>query len=130
GKYSTSTCTSAPPGASAAAAVCGDDGCSRCWCPRGDSNPHSSRRYHLKVVRLPIPPPGQRHQAPSFPVSSGFAASDFTGSGAGLSAAGAGTGAGTSLDGGAAVEAAGTSPLDGAGAVGATPAITPRSSVA
>src|SRR5690606_34770918 len=29
------------------------------WCPRGDSNPHDSRRYHLKVVRLPIPPPGQ-----------------------------------------------------------------------
>src|SRR5690349_13726078 len=31
----------------------------RYWCPRGDSNPHASRRYHLKVVRLPIPPPGQ-----------------------------------------------------------------------
>src|SRR4249919_3472609 len=29
------------------------------WCPRGDSNPHDLRRYHLKVVRLPIPPPGQ-----------------------------------------------------------------------
>src|SRR5690606_13253119 len=28
------------------------------WCPRGDSNPYDSRRYHLKVVRLPIPPPG------------------------------------------------------------------------
>gem|GEM_PF-4240909 len=28
------------------------------WCPRGDSNPHDLRRYHLKVVRLPIPPPG------------------------------------------------------------------------
>ena len=28
------------------------------WCPRGDSNPHDFRRYHLKVVRLPIPPPG------------------------------------------------------------------------
>ena len=29
------------------------------WCPRGDSNPHDLSRYHLKVVRLPIPPPGQ-----------------------------------------------------------------------
>src|SRR5690606_6439174 len=29
------------------------------WCPRGDSNPHDRSRYHLKVVRLPIPPPGQ-----------------------------------------------------------------------
>src|SRR5690349_8774742 len=28
------------------------------WCPRRDSNPHDSRRYHLKVVRLPIPPRG------------------------------------------------------------------------
>ncbi len=26
--------------------------------PRGDSNPYDLRRYHLKVVRLPIPPPG------------------------------------------------------------------------
>src|SRR3546814_18270005 len=30
-----------------------------CWCPRGDSNPHDLSRYHLKVVRLPIPPPRQ-----------------------------------------------------------------------
>ena len=29
------------------------------WCPGGDSNPHGLPRYHLKVVRLPIPPPGQ-----------------------------------------------------------------------
>ena len=29
------------------------------WCPKGDSNPHDLRRYHLKVVRLPIPPSGQ-----------------------------------------------------------------------
>ena len=29
------------------------------WCPRGDSNPYDLRRYHLKVVRLPVPPPGQ-----------------------------------------------------------------------
>src|SRR5690606_11925967 len=28
------------------------------WCPRGASNPHDLSRYHLKVVRLPIPPPG------------------------------------------------------------------------
>jgi len=28
------------------------------WCPRRDSNPHDFRRYHLKVVRLPIPPRG------------------------------------------------------------------------
>lgn len=26
------------------------------WCRRGDSNSHDFRRYHLKVVRLPIPP--------------------------------------------------------------------------
>ena len=26
------------------------------WCGREDSNFHASRRYHLKVVRLPIPP--------------------------------------------------------------------------
>ena len=31
----------------------------RKWCPRGDSNPYDLSRYHLKVVRLPIPPPGQ-----------------------------------------------------------------------
>ena len=29
-------------------------------CPGGDSNPHASRRYHLKVVSLPISPPGHR----------------------------------------------------------------------
>ncbi len=28
------------------------------WCPREDSNLHALRRYHLKVVRLPISPPG------------------------------------------------------------------------
>src|SRR4249919_3240788 len=28
------------------------------WCPKGDSNPHDLSRYHLKVVRLPIPPSG------------------------------------------------------------------------
>ncbi len=27
-------------------------------CPGQDLNLHASRRYHLKVVRLPIPPPG------------------------------------------------------------------------
>src|SRR5687768_547164 len=40
---------------------CFDKGCCwmlQVWCPRGDSNPHDLRRYHLKVVRLPIPPPG------------------------------------------------------------------------
>ncbi len=26
------------------------------WCGRRDSNSHTFRRYHLKVVRLPIPP--------------------------------------------------------------------------
>ena len=29
-----------------------------CWCPGGDSNSHAIRRYHLKIVCLPIPPPG------------------------------------------------------------------------
>jgi hypothetical protein len=29
-----------------------------CWCPKEDSNLHDLRRYHLKVVRLPIPPSG------------------------------------------------------------------------
>ena len=29
------------------------------WCPRRDSNSHAFRRYHLKVVCLPIPPRGQ-----------------------------------------------------------------------
>ena len=28
------------------------------WCPGGDSNSHAIRRYHLKIVCLPIPPPG------------------------------------------------------------------------
>ena len=28
-------------------------------CPGQDSNLHAVRRYHLKVVRLPIPPPGR-----------------------------------------------------------------------
>ena len=28
------------------------------WCPGKDSNLHGCPRYHLKVVRLPIPPPG------------------------------------------------------------------------
>src|SRR5690606_12560267 len=32
------------------------------WCPRGDSNPYDLSRYHLKVVRLPIPPPGHMIQ--------------------------------------------------------------------
>src|SRR4249919_4322395 len=31
---------------------------SKVWCPKGDSNPHDLSRYHLKVVRLPIPPSG------------------------------------------------------------------------
>ena len=30
------------------------------WCPGGDSNSHAIRRYHLKIVCLPIPPPGHR----------------------------------------------------------------------
>ena len=31
------------------------------WCPGQDSNLHThDRRYHLKVVRLPISPPGQK----------------------------------------------------------------------
>src|SRR5690242_5660728 len=51
----------------------GDHGCCKKWCPRGDSNPHALRRYHLKVVRLPIPPPGQRYpslgSAPPHPCS-------------------------------------------------------------
>ena len=31
------------------------------WCPGGDSNSHAIQRYHLKIVCLPIPPPG--HEA-------------------------------------------------------------------
>lgn len=27
------------------------------FCEGGDSNPHELPRYHLKVVRLPVPPP-------------------------------------------------------------------------
>lgn len=29
-----------------------------CWCPGEDSNPHGVTRQYLKLVRLPIPPPG------------------------------------------------------------------------
>jgi hypothetical protein len=29
------------------------------WCPEEDSNLHGITRQHLKLVRLPIPPPGQ-----------------------------------------------------------------------
>jgi hypothetical protein len=29
------------------------------YCPGQDLNLHALRRYHLKVVRLPIPPPGR-----------------------------------------------------------------------
>ncbi len=29
---------------------------SKSWCGQEDSNFHASRRYHLKVVRLPISP--------------------------------------------------------------------------
>ena len=32
------------------------------WCPGGDSNSHAIRRYHLKIVCLPIPPPGHELQ--------------------------------------------------------------------
>ena len=28
----------------------------RCWCERGDSNPHGLPHWHLKPARLPIPP--------------------------------------------------------------------------
>ncbi len=28
------------------------------WCPGGDLNSHELPHYHLKVARLPIPPPG------------------------------------------------------------------------
>src|SRR6266511_1470508 len=31
-------------------------------CGRGDLNPHASRRYHLKVVRLPISPLPRQYQ--------------------------------------------------------------------
>gem|GEM_PF-1081466 len=34
--------------------------CSFYWCPGLDSNQHTLRRHHLKMVRLPISPPGQR----------------------------------------------------------------------
>ena len=33
------------------------------WCPREDSNLHGVTRQYLKLVRLPIPPPGQRSHA-------------------------------------------------------------------
>ena len=29
------------------------------WCAGEDSNLHALRRYHLKVVRLPVSPPAQ-----------------------------------------------------------------------
>src|SRR5690606_7082336 len=50
------------------------------WCPRGDSNPHSRSRYHLKVVRLPIPPPGQsiRLKHPRSSAADGFYCSALT----------------------------------------------------
>ena len=31
-------------------------------CPGQDLNLHALRRYHLKVVRLPISPPGRREE--------------------------------------------------------------------
>src|SRR5690606_15181575 len=108
------------------------------WCPRGDSNPHDLSRYHLKVVRLPIPPPGQiftlspyactkarycnRYQPPcgtSCPVSpcaGGGAAGGWASGAAGTAEPGAA---------GAVPGAAGTSP-GAAGAEGISD-ITPRS---
>ncbi len=40
-------------------------GCCRTvqWCPREDSNLHGFTRQYLKLVRLPIPPPGQSGRA-------------------------------------------------------------------
>src|SRR5690606_4334390 len=96
-----------------------------CWCPRGDSNPYDSRRYHLKVVRLPIPPPGQVWTAPACAAAAHCTA--YCAGGA--ASAGDGTAAGTS---GAAGGGAGISPgagtgevADGAGASACD--ITPRS---
>ena len=82
------------------------------WCPKGDSNPHDLSRYHLKVVRLPIPPSGHGGfvtvatkpanyisvKAYLLPCSTGFAASLFSGAAgaAGVAASGA---AGTLVDG-------------------------------
>src|SRR6478736_7767052 len=113
------------------------------WCPRGDSNPHTLRRYHLKVVRLPIPPPGLIFRTlPSgqcFSGSAGFGASLAPSLAAGF-AAGLSAAAGLSVAAGlseasvaaAAAGAAGTSPpLGASGAFGAavsTPLMTPRSS--
>src|SRR5262249_36759412 len=95
------------------------------WCPREDSNLHACRRYHLKVVRLPIPPPGQGFvKSYQFFFGSGFSPSFFSG------AAGASVGAGLSEP--AAAGAAGTSDFAGAaccfaGSCVPTPLMTPRS---
>src|SRR5690606_15505899 len=101
------------------------------WCPRGDSNPYDSRRYHLKVVRLPIPPPGLklsrrlRRAAHCTRYSAGVAASCAFSccAGAGTSLA-AGAAAGTSE----AAGGGGSSPgaTDGAAGTSSWP-ITPRS---
>lgn len=36
------------------------------WCPGRDLNPHASRRHPLKMVRLPVPPPGQEKNQDRF----------------------------------------------------------------
>src|SRR5271166_1682622 len=42
------------------------------WCPGKDSNLHGFRRWYLKPVRLPIPPPGHgghSYESARFPVN-------------------------------------------------------------
>src|SRR5262244_1294068 len=56
-----------PEGARVRRTVASESDCDqrRCWfnglkttCPGGDSNPHALRRHPLKMVCLPVPPPG------------------------------------------------------------------------
>src|SRR5690554_4321656 len=144
GRYSASTVFSRLLAARAAlcllvpAQAVGRPGPARVWCPRGDSNPHDLSRYHLKVVRLPIPPPGQffllcpyrgteprhcnRYQSPcgtscpGSPCAGGDTAGGWVSGAEGTADSGAA---------GAAFDGAGTA-LSGAGATG-TSDITPRS---
>src|SRR6185369_1988670 len=94
------------------------------WCPRGDSNPHTLRRYHLKVVRLPIPPPGLIF--PNLPAGQCFSGS--AGFGAGLPpsfAAGvaAGLSAATGLSVAAGLSEASVAAAAAAGAAGTSPPV-------
>ena len=88
------------------------------WCPREDSNLHGFRRYHLKVVRLPIPPPGLIFSV--LPVSA-FRLGRFRLARAGSPPAcrSAGVAAGLSPDAAGAAVGCGTSPSAGGAVAGA-----------